>query len=88
MGVGYYICTCCDEINADGWGEHSCDVCNNEFCEDCSEKYELEYNDELLNCPVCSKEFIKDSDILFYVLKKIDATKEQIIEEIKNETRR
>lgn len=86
MGVIYSVCECCGNIFGDGYGESHCSVCGTDFCEECSKKYELVYDDEsdeLVNCPVCSKDFIKDSEIFTYLFKKLNTTKEKIIEEIK-----
>lgn len=90
MGVDYYNCDACEEIYADCEdGLSYCEKCENNFCSKCTTKYGLRemYDDDneeewLENCPVCAKKVVKTHELIDYMLKKLDKTKEEMEAEI------
>ena len=63
-----FICPICQETADSEYTDTVwCDVCNNEFCEDCAGTNEIKETGE--NCPVCSLKIITDEDKIAYLLK-------------------
>jgi hypothetical protein len=77
-----FVCPVCQET---GDGEYTdtvwCDVCNNEFCEDCASANQIKKTGK--NCPTCSLSIINDEDFVAYLLKSRSLDKQLIETEIR-----
>ena len=88
----YEICLITEPTGTES-GLYSCEE-GHVFCKDCFpefhdkalafEQEQGEYHDEVpaQECPICQKQYVRDEDILEYLLEKMNVTKEEIVKEI------
>jgi hypothetical protein len=67
------ICVSC-EVRTNPW----CERCNESICRSCYEKYNK-------SCPVCSKEIVHDSQLVSWLLKKYNISRELAIQQYKQD---
>src|ERR1700712_889579 len=84
MGVSFYPCASCNQTFTTSGDFHSCDSCGLMFCVNCFDDEGFKWLDEdtkqyeeakLKACPICSQRIVTDSDLLKFVLKKLDMTR-------------
>lgn len=83
FSVDYYKCDCCGKVFSD-WDDdcHFCD-CGKHYCSDeCAEKCGFK-EDLYSTCNFCRKEDFNDSQLLDYLLDKLDLSKEVLKSEMK-----
>jgi hypothetical protein len=91
MGVDYYTCHNCERNFPDCMKFFTCTGCESHFCSDAcgGKKVEEEsedghsYND-LTSCFLCRKEIATEHDLLLFVLKHFNITREQAMELYRN----
>ena len=81
-------CTLCEVPISDyGKSKHVCKTCNSNFCPQCFPIFCDTGGGQDLNiyfdCPRCSGKIFCDNDLLDFLLKKYNITKEETIEEYK-----
>ncbi len=88
MGVDWITCETCSENFPDSGPYNFCE-CGAYFCGSCQteqeSKYECNKDDELIECDDCSKNIVRDKDIINYLLNKLKTTKEQIVKDIEQQ---
>lgn len=79
MSIDYYDCDSCGKhFSAISWDAVWCE-CGGSFC---SEKCALKQIDG--SCPLCREEVVRDLDLLFFLLKHYNITREQAVELYRN----
>ena len=93
MGVEYLVCDECGCTFCDCGEYHYCENCNKVYCVDCEEDAGLEFDEDgcTVSCKYCRNEAVSEDDMLYYLLDKLQITKEnlekEIIETRKKETK-
>jgi hypothetical protein len=73
------ICVSCKVGTNSCCGEDiDCERCNESICRSCYEKYNK-------SCPVCSKEIVPDSQLVSWLLKKYNISRELAIQQYKQD---
>jgi len=75
-GSGGVCLQCNTDVNSCCGEDHMCDECNTMFCFEC-------YYDFDKTCPVCSKEIITDKQLLVFVLKKYNLSRNELEQEFR-----
>ena len=75
-----FDCESCGKLTYGNGAYHACSGCGNAFCLDCFSNTALKYMDpeepayreeEIKQCPICSKRIVTDSDLLKWALNKL-----------------
>jgi hypothetical protein len=68
------INSCCGDAT-------ECDDCEQEFCNPCVKKYEIDED----FCPVCNRLIVTDDQILCYLLGQVFMNRKQVVELLQNQ---
>ncbi len=87
MGVEYLVCDECGETFCDCGEWYYCENCGKCFCRHCIEDAGLKWEDEedecvVTSCKYCRNEAVSEDDMLYYLLNKLQITKENLEKEI------
>jgi len=88
MGIDYYTCAKCSDNFPDCSNHAYCEKCENFFCSnDCArlKPIDEEESEDNTNCCLCRKEHVTDYDLLYFLLKHCNLTKEDAINLYKDE---
>lgn len=90
MGVEFYPCAGCNEVWCDCGDFFSCSTCESTFCsEECGGRQvikagEKRWQDET-TCVLCRRDRATDGDLLYFLLRKYNLTREEVFELYKKE---
>jgi hypothetical protein len=90
MSVDYAECSVCGDIVCDcGDDWNYCDSCGRIICTDClANDYEIDEETGEMSkecCPYCSGTIVHNDDLLEFMLRRANVTREQAVELYRNE---